>query len=358
LDHAAQLGGGAMNISVKGWCPGALKPMPSGDGLLVRIRPWCSAFSLDQAAGLAEIAARLGNGQMDLTRRANLQIRGLAEESLADLQEALGQLDLLDPDPVAEAARNLMVGPLAGARTRALAMSLTDAIAVDRRVAALPAKFGWLVDDAAAPTIVDQRASVALCVMEDGVAVRREETWLGLAAPHFAVAAALAVAFGDMPQLSPVTDLPLAVSRPPGLTPPFGRLDAAQLKGLVALAANAKSKEIRLSPWRALYCDVSPKMAPKLGFISECDDPLLRIDACPGSPACASSTVDTRGMALKLAARGFEGTVHVSGCVKGCARSAPADLVLVGDDTGRFGVIHHGTPRDRVLHILSAGELP
>ena len=31
-------------IEVKGWCPGALQPMPSGDGLLVRVRPWCGAF--------------------------------------------------------------------------------------------------------------------------------------------------------------------------------------------------------------------------------------------------------------------------------------------------------------------------
>jgi precorrin-3B synthase len=44
-------------FEVKGWCPGALRPMESGDGLLVRIKPWCGAFTLAQAAGLADIAA-------------------------------------------------------------------------------------------------------------------------------------------------------------------------------------------------------------------------------------------------------------------------------------------------------------
>src|SRR5262245_62112743 len=101
-------------IEVKGWCPGALRPMPSGDGLIVRIRPFCGALSLMQAAGLAELAARLGNGHIDLTRRANLQIRGLAEDRLPELHRTLRELGLIDRDAETEARRNLMVSPLAG----------------------------------------------------------------------------------------------------------------------------------------------------------------------------------------------------------------------------------------------------
>src|SRR4029077_17443228 len=101
-------------VEVKGWCPGALRPMPSGDGLIVRIRPFCGAFSLEQARGLADLARRLGNGHIDLTRRANLQLRGLVEAHRAELQAALGRLGLIDPDAETEATRNLMVGPLAG----------------------------------------------------------------------------------------------------------------------------------------------------------------------------------------------------------------------------------------------------
>jgi precorrin-3B synthase len=53
--------------------------MESGDGLIVRVRPQCGTFTLDELVVLAEAAQRFGNGQIDLTRRANLQIRGVSE---------------------------------------------------------------------------------------------------------------------------------------------------------------------------------------------------------------------------------------------------------------------------------------
>ena len=81
----------AASIEVKGWCPGALRPMQSGDGLIVRVRPCCGAFSLEQARGLADLARRLGNGHIDLTRRANLQLRGLVEERLPELHDGARQ---------------------------------------------------------------------------------------------------------------------------------------------------------------------------------------------------------------------------------------------------------------------------
>ncbi len=121
----------AAAFEVKGWCPGALRPMESGDGLLVRLKPWGGAFTVAQAAGIAELAAHLGNGQIDLTRRANLQIRGLSEEALPELHRALDRLRLLDADAATEAARNVMVGPVAGPDVRALTVALTQAIVAD-----------------------------------------------------------------------------------------------------------------------------------------------------------------------------------------------------------------------------------
>ncbi|MFN7225608.1 MAG: precorrin-3B synthase, partial [Paracoccaceae bacterium] len=60
--------------AVRGWCPGALRPMLSGDGLVVRVRPPAGALSAAQAAGIAALAARHGNGFVELTNRANLQL--------------------------------------------------------------------------------------------------------------------------------------------------------------------------------------------------------------------------------------------------------------------------------------------
>ena len=333
----------AAAFEVKGWCPGALRPMASGDGLLARIRPWCSAFTLDQAAGLAEIAARLGNGHLDLTRRANLQIRGLGEKHVPELHEALGSLGLLDRDARSEAARNIMVGPFAGPRARTLARELSCHLDLD----AAP-KFGWLVDGPPF-TVVDQRADVAFCLVGGGVAVRRDGQWLGMA-PRDEVLA-------PNPRYTPLDEVPVVGSRPPGVAAPFGRLQAPQLRDLVALARRAGATEVRLSPWRALYFDAPVAGAETLGLIVDADDPLLRIDACPGAPACRSSSVDTRGDARRIAARGFAGSVHVSGCAKGCARSAIADLVLVGDHGG-YGVVRNGTARDRAgRHIAVADVL-
>ena len=74
---------------VKGWCPDAWRPMMAGDGLLVRVRPPLARLTARQVEGLCEAATRYGNGQIDLTSRANLQLRGATDTSwpalLADL---------------------------------------------------------------------------------------------------------------------------------------------------------------------------------------------------------------------------------------------------------------------------------
>jgi precorrin-3B synthase len=348
----------ATAFAVKGWCPGVLAPMPSGDGLLVRVKPWCGAFTVAQAAGLADIAASVGNGHIDLTRRANLQIRGLQECSLGELRDALDRLDLLDADAATEAARNVMVGPLANEEVRALADELTRAIVSDRRLASLSPKFGWLVDGDSPLSIVGARADVALFVTAEGVALRLRGEWLGLVSRARAVTGAIGLALGERPPLSAMSSLPAAGARRLGsisgffgVSAPFGRLEAAQLR---RLAATPGARELRLSPWRALYLDAPVTNIE--GLIVDENDPLLRIEACPGAPACTSSSVDTRHDALRLAARGFDGTIHVSGCAKGCARSAPADLTLVGRE-GRYGVVRHGTTRDAFEKIVEADAL-
>jgi precorrin-3B synthase len=322
-------------FDIKGWCPGGVKPMPSGDGLLVRVRPWCGAFSLEQAKGLAEIAATLGNGHIDLTRRANLQIRGLREQSLPALHQALDRLGLLAD----ETARNVMVAPLAGPEVRALALALGRALPDD-----MSPKFSCLVDGGPL-SIVAERADIALAFTAEGVAVRVGGEWIGVTDADQAVAAA----FGGQRSLTKMTVMPVPggcrlgrLGAFTGLAVPFGRIEAPQLHDLAVSCATAGGSEIRLSPWRALYVDAA---IDGRGFIVDQDDPLLRIEACPGAPACSSASVDTRGTARQLAAMNLPGTIHVSGCAKGCARSAPADLVLVGRD-GRYGIVRNGTARD------------
>src|SRR5210317_637090 len=96
---------------VKGWCPGAHRPMMSGDGLIVRVRPKMSRLSAVEADTLAGLSLRFGNGFIDLTLRGNLQVRGIAEPDHAALLDALLGAGLLDATPELEAKRNILVTP-------------------------------------------------------------------------------------------------------------------------------------------------------------------------------------------------------------------------------------------------------
>jgi precorrin-3B synthase len=143
-----------------------------------------------------------------------------------------------------------------------------------------------------------------------------------------------------------------------GIAAPFGRVESDQLRKLTEVMTSHRIEEVRLSPWRALYAAVSSQhvaqsileAARREGLITDPRDPLLQIEACPGAPGCRSTALDTRGDGRRLAAllprSGFAGTVHVSGCAKGCAKSGAADLVLVGSE-GRYGIVRNGSAQDQ-----------
>ncbi len=119
---------------------------------------------------------------------------------------------------------------------------------------------------------------------------------------------------------------------------PFGQCDASALASL-AWAADG-IHDFRFAPGRRLLalgprpaCEALAAAADSLGFIADPADPRLWVAACAGAPACASGLFDARGLGTRIAAllpSGFAGTVHVSGCAKGCAHPAPAALTLAG----------------------------
>jgi precorrin-3B synthase len=139
--------------SVRGWCPGALRPMQTGDGLIVRLRLTGGVLSTALAASIAHWSRRWGNGQIDLSNRANLQLRGLSPHHLPALHDALVEAGLLDDSPAAEAVRNVIAGPLAGIDPAAIldirpvVARLERRLASDASLHALPGKFGFAIDD-------------------------------------------------------------------------------------------------------------------------------------------------------------------------------------------------------------------
>ena len=131
-------------FDIKGWCPGALRPMESGDGLVVRIRPRMAQMTAAQVLGVAEAALSHGNGMIELTARANVQLRGVTAQSHKPLIAALDSLGLVDPDAVTESHRNVVLSPFwVGDESTILTAQLYQAL---RQGPDLPSKFGFGID--------------------------------------------------------------------------------------------------------------------------------------------------------------------------------------------------------------------
>lgn len=127
--------------------------MLSGDGLIVRLRVTGGILNAGLAADIAGWSRRWGNGQIDLTNRANLQLRGFSAGSLDALHRALAGAGLLDDDLEAEAVRNVIASPLAGIDPAAMldirpvVAGLEERLERDSELHALPGKFGFAIDD-------------------------------------------------------------------------------------------------------------------------------------------------------------------------------------------------------------------
>jgi precorrin-3B synthase len=103
-----------LNRKARGYCPGVWTPMPSGDGLIVRVRPHHARMPASHLGELARLARACGNGIIELTRRGNLQIRGVSASSWPRLSAALIELGLAGAGPESEARPVLYVCPLSG----------------------------------------------------------------------------------------------------------------------------------------------------------------------------------------------------------------------------------------------------
>jgi precorrin-3B synthase len=369
-------------VAVKGWCPGALRPMQSGDGLLVRIRPHAGRVDAGQARGMAELAERYGNGLVDVTNRANLQIRGVSETSCPRLIDGLAELGLLDPDPDTEARRNILITPFWNAADETISIAAELEHALVSGPHGLPIKFGFALDcgservlaQASADVRIERDSDRHLIVRADGakfgrIVTRKEvvPTALSLAewfvssggapggrgrmAAHLGEGATLPKNLcGDAP---PRRNAPLPL---PGLYPQgvmigvaFGQLTAPAL-GFLGARANG----LRLTPWRMILAEGMHGMPACDGLIAQAKHPILRVIACSGAPRCREAHVDTRALAVALASYlPAEANLHISGCAKACAHSGPASVTLIATREG-FDLVRGGSARDQpVLRGLS-----
>ena len=383
----------------RGACPSLAAPMPTGDGLLLRIAPPAEGWRPAAVARLAEAAGRFGNGVLEVTSHGKLQARGFAPETVSSFATVLAEAGLAEGPPAVSA------GPLAGedpgeaADPRPLAAAISpalpplapkvavvvdgggalhlDALAADLRLRAagggcwhLSAGPEWLglVSDAAAAEatlILLRRLSARgpearmrnLLAAEGAAPLRHALDGLLRAAPPPP----------PVPPAEPIGLHPLRTGLALGVAGPFGTIRATALAGFARAAAAARA--LRPAPGRALLVlGLSPaeaeglqKAAAGLGLVTRASDPRRRIAACPGAPACGGAEAATRPLAEALAVRPAllpeGGVLHVSGCAKGCAHPGAAALTLVGR-AGAFGLVCGGTARSAPDLILPPGEVP
>lgn len=393
----------------RGACPALAAPMPTGDGLLVRLRPASGVLTLPQFAALARSAAAHGNGILEITARGNLQIRGLRAETVRRLANDIDAAEItvpdgpaieisplhgIDPEEVNDPAamelalRGTLQTLLASPRLAPKLSIVIDgggafglsALSGDIRIVAQP-DTGWLVaingDGATAIPIAVGPAEAAISAVGEVLSLLAA---LGQGGRARDIDPALLQA--RFPAVNDLQSLPSRAAKMPlaglhrladgktvlGVRPEFGQMRASELTALLDLATTDGATAVRLAPERGFFFlglpeDRVPAMqiaAASHGFSAQPGDNSEHIAACAGAGACGSAFYETRTLARRILAAApalLDGslTLHLSGCAKGCAHARPA-LTLTGSPEG-YELILNGLAADRPDERIAGGRI-
>ncbi|MGE2833396.1 precorrin-3B synthase [Mycobacterium sp. SMC-4] len=353
-------------------CPGALQTHTAADGELARVRLPGGMLTAAQLEAMALAALEHGSSTLELTSRGNLQIRGVRDTgAVADALAAAGLL----PSPTHERVRNIVASPLSGRAggvgdVRAAVTALDAAIRADERLAQLPGRFLFGLDDGRgdvsglAPDVgvhvLDEvTAAVLLCGRDTGVRV----ACTGMVAALTDLAhrfldvrgKAWRVAELDDPAVLLTDHRPSAPSgatwpvrtRPPvgwieqrdgrvtlGAAVPLGVLDAQVARFLAAVDA-----PVAVTPWRSVLlfdldedvADTALRVLAPMGLVFDENSPWLGVSACTGIPGCARSAADVRADAAAAVDEPVAAEVthrHYVGCERACGSPASAQVLL------------------------------
>jgi precorrin-3B synthase len=358
------------------------------DGGLARLRLAGGVLSADAARAVARAAVRCGSGVIEVTNRANLQLRGIRDDTHAELIDMALRAGLGPSVAGGDDLRNVMLSPLASDDMRMLAARIVDAMQADAALHALSPKFALQLDGGERLAMLDHPHDVWLSSTDDGArfafgfAGAITHGALGMIAREDAKRFVIAVlhAFVEMalPQEHRMRDLlarigverfldalPMYASASGwrraqadaslrfgihathvGGQPPLGRLDACTLQALADLAPS----RLVMTPWQSvLIPDIEASHAHEvlarmnaLGLATDKHAPFARLIACAGSQGCAKSHADTKADAHRLAPLlPRQMNAHVSGCERSCAAAHPVDATLVACAPGRYDLYHH-----------------
>lgn len=394
----------------RGVCPSLARPMQTGDGLLVRLRPASGGIAPAVLIRIAEAASTYGNGILEVTARGNLQIRGLKPETVEPLTEAVFATGIALATGLA-----VETPPLSGidrseiADARPLAARIRAAVADEPQPLALAAKLSVIVDGGGAFDLDAIVADIRLKAVRGGEGVLWALSLGGTAATARPVAAlpedkALEAVMillrrlhaggtsmrgkdldASIPGLSgealPTVQPGESVRRPAGLHVlpdaqvvagvglPFCQVKARDLIAFARAVAEAGMDDIRLAPEHGLLVagldDAQAaallERARSLGFIVSAEDPANAIALCAGTAGCASAYYDTHALArlmIEQAPALLDGSfmLHLSACPKGCAHPAPALLSVSGASLG-YGLVVNGSASVSPAAYIAANDV-
>jgi ferredoxin-nitrite reductase len=147
---------------------------PNQDAFMLRLRLPGGIVSAHQAKGLAEVADRFGGGYVDITTRANLQIREIGAAHPLDVLEAIDELGLTSRGAGADNIRNLTGSPAAGIDprelidTRPLTRALYHHILNHRELYGLPRKFNIAFDGGGQLAVLEDTNDIGFTAVRVG----------------------------------------------------------------------------------------------------------------------------------------------------------------------------------------------
>ncbi|MEH2059319.1 MAG: precorrin-3B synthase [Nostoc sp.] len=161
-------------------CPGLFYPTPAADGILSRVRIPGGIISSQQCRAIADIADNHGGGYVDVTNRANLQVREIRTGINAEVLKYLQDMGLGSGNTLVDQIRNIMTSPTAGIDpqelidTRPFVQGWDDYIAAHPALSGLSAKFSVCFDGGGIIQVCDRLNDIAFAavLVDDNVYFR------------------------------------------------------------------------------------------------------------------------------------------------------------------------------------------
>ncbi|HJC28785.1 MAG TPA: precorrin-3B synthase [Candidatus Dietzia intestinipullorum] len=372
-------------------CPGVLRTFPAADGGIARLRFPGGRLRPGDWAALAGIATDHG-GDVHLTSRGNVQIRGIRDEPL--LQERVGTAGLL-PSPDHDRVRNIIASPLAGRLDGHhdlgdLPEQVDAALLASRDATGLSGRFLFGLDDGSGDVLAhspDLTAVAGAGAARGALRVHVAGRDAGVDVPARDIATVLVDVAAEFARRSggawripgsggvhdlvvvALADHPHSAPGPPGTAPgpgtgvgprvgwidtadglvtllgvvPFGVVSARLAEFLGAVDRPSTISADRVIGLHGLTEGMAEQvvrvLAP-MGMVFDAASPWVEVTACTGLPGCSRSLTDVRYDAADAVRTGtlpVAGPQHWVGCDRACGDTGRGERVTATPAGYRVG---------------------